>query len=146
MFQANPELIEWRLHLKSSPATVFKILNTNEGRAKFWAESATEEDGIIHFRFPDGTLWDARIIERTPPHRFSLEYYGGSLTLFTLQDDGKGGTDFTLRDKGVAADARSEVLAGWVSVLMALKAAVDFDVDLRTHDDKRTWRDGYVEN
>jgi predicted nucleic acid-binding Zn ribbon protein len=33
-----------------------------------------------------------------------------------------------------------------VSVLMALKAAVDFSVDLRNHDPDRTWDHGYVEN
>jgi len=38
------------------------------------------------------------------------------------------------------------VLAGWVSVLMALKAAVDHGVDLRNHDPQRTWDQGYADN
>jgi hypothetical protein len=33
-----------------------------------------------------------------------------------------------------------------VSVLLALKAAVDFSVDLRNHDAGRTWCSGYVDN
>jgi hypothetical protein len=33
--------------------------------------------------------------------------------------------------------------AGWASVLLALKAAVDFGVDLRHHDPERTWDQGY---
>jgi hypothetical protein len=36
-------------------------------------------------------------------------------------------------------------LAGWVSVLLALKAAVDFGVDLRNSDPARRWEDGYVD-
>jgi hypothetical protein len=41
---------------------------------------------------------------------------------------------------------RLEVIAGWVSVQLALKAAVDFGVDLRTHDPARSWDQGYAEN
>lgn len=33
-----------------------------------------------------------------------------------------------------------------VSVLLALKAAADFGVDLRNHDRERTWRKGYAHN
>ena len=51
-----------------------------------------------------------------------------------------------LTDAGVPAADRVEVTAGWVSVLMALKAAVDFSVDLRNHDPLRTWDQGFVEN
>jgi hypothetical protein len=40
----------------------------------------------------------------------------------------------------------AEVLPGWVSVLMALKAYVDHGVDLRNHDAARTWDQGYCDN
>ena len=36
--------------------------------------------------------------------------------------------------------------AGWVSVLMAMKAALDYGVDLRNHDIERTWMKGYADN
>jgi len=52
----------------------------------------------------------------------------------------------TLTDVGVLEGDRAEVSAGWVSVLMAFKAAVDFNVDLRNHDARRTWEEGYAEN
>jgi len=29
---------------------------------------------------------------------------------------------------------------------MALKAAIDFDVDVRSHDPQRTWDQGFVDN
>ena len=63
-----------------------------------------------------------------------------------LEDDGAGGTDLTLTDEGVPEADHAEVLAGWVSVLMALKAAVDFGVDLRNHDPARSWDQGYADN
>jgi len=52
----------------------------------------------------------------------------------------------TLTDQGVPPENRTEVIAGWVSVLMALKASVDFGIDLRNHDPNRTWDEGYAEN
>jgi hypothetical protein len=47
---------------------------------------------------------------------------------------------------GVQHAERSELAAGWVSWLLAMKAAVDFSVDLRNHDPDRTWQYGYADN
>jgi len=146
IFQPDPNIVRWQLHLKSPTARVYDMLSTNAGRAAFWAESAFEQDGQIHFVFPNGLTWQGQILQAQPPALYSLRYYGGSLTTFQLKDDGQGGTDLTLTDTGVPAEDRAEVIAGWVSVLMALKAAVDFNVDLRAHDPARHWDHGYVEN
>lgn len=145
-FQEDPNTIKWRLHLKSPIARVYQALATDEGRASFWAESAVERDGVIHFIFPNGATRNARVIEALPPNKYALEYYGDSIATFELSEDGHGGTDLTLTDSGVSAQDRTEVIAGWVSVLMNLKAGVDFDVDLRAHHPARHWDHGYVEN
>jgi uncharacterized protein YndB with AHSA1/START domain len=145
-FQNNPDIIQWHLHLKSPPHKVHELIATDQGRAKFWAESAVEVEGQINFRFPDGQTWQGQVIENQPPNRFVVEYFGGSLTTFELAGDGAGGTDLVLTDAGVPEADRTEVTAGWVSVLMALKAAVDFSVDLRNHDLVRTWEQGFVDN
>lgn len=145
-FQENPKRIAWRAHLRASPACVYEILSSDHGRARFWAESAAESEGVIHFIFPNGQRWEGKILERRAPEVFSVEYIGGSVARFELADDGKDGTVLTLTDTGVAAAERTEVIAGWVSVLLALKAAVDFDVDLRNHDPHMTWEQGFVEN
>jgi uncharacterized protein YndB with AHSA1/START domain len=145
-FQFDPDLIRWRLHLHSPPDAVYRALSTDAGRASFWAESAVERDGIIHYIFPNGITWDVLIVEAIPPRRYAIRYYGDSLVTFELEDDGQGGTDLTLTDRGVPSPDRTEVIAGWVSVLLALKAAVDFGVDLRAHDPDRHWDTGYVEN
>jgi hypothetical protein len=75
-----------------------------------------------------------------------VAYYGNSVVAFELEQDGQGGTDLTLTDTGVPSESRTEVIAGWVSVLLALKATVDFGVDLRTHDADRHWDVGYADN
>jgi hypothetical protein len=141
----TPEIF-WRLHLKSAPDTVFLMLSTNEGRARFWAESAFETDGDIEFRFPNGQCHRGRVIDQIRPTRFVVQYIGGSITTFDLEDDGSGGTVLMLRDCGVSEQERVEVTAGWVSVLMALKAAVDYGIDLRNHDERYSWERGYADN
>jgi uncharacterized protein YndB with AHSA1/START domain len=138
--------IRWRVHFSSSPAEVFRHLSTDVGRALFWAESAKEEDGYIIFHFPNGMSWRGRILENDQPHRFQLIYYGGSTTTFDLADDGTGGTDLLLTDGGVSVEDQNAVFAGLVSVLLALKAQVDFGVDLRNHDPVRTWDQWYADN
>ncbi len=144
--QDDPHRIVWRLHLSSSPELVYSMLDSDDGRAQFWAESAIEADGHIEFLFPNGWRWRGRILERIQDRMFSVVYIGDSVVTFMLEHDGDGGTDLTLSDEGVAAEYRSEVTAGWVSVLMALKSAADFSLDIRNHDPDRTWDQGYVEN
>jgi uncharacterized protein YndB with AHSA1/START domain len=146
VFQNNPNQICWRLHLKSPPEKVYQALSTDAGRASFWAESAVAQDGIIHFVFPNRMTWNARILEAIPASHYAVQYIGNSITTFSLEEDGQGGTDLTLTDEGVPVADRTEVIAGWVSVLLALKASVDFSVDLRTHDTDRQWDHGYAEN
>ena len=145
-FQANPKAILWRIHLRSPPHVVHRLLSTDAGRARFWAETAVESNGEIEFRFPNGLEHRGRIIENRPPGRFAVEYFGRTTAAFDLAPDGAGGTNLTLTETGVSEEARNEQTAGWVSVLLALKAAVDFSVDLRNHDPRRTWDEGYAEN
>jgi len=143
---ADPTTVRWRIHLASPPEKVYEFLATDAGRARFWAESAVEEGGHINFTFPNGWTWRGQILESTPAHRFSLIYFGGTTTTFELAGDGRGGTDLTLTDEGIAAEDWAEVYAGWVSVLLALKAVADFGVDLRNHDAERSWDKGYANN
>jgi uncharacterized protein YndB with AHSA1/START domain len=136
--------IRWRLHLASPPEAVWELLATDEGRAEFWAESAIERDGVITFAFPNGEEAKGRVLEADPPTRLAVDYLGSAAT-FELAPDGARGTDLTLVHE-VKDESHAEINAGWVSVLMALKAAVDHGIDLRNHDAERTWWQGYCDN
>jgi uncharacterized protein YndB with AHSA1/START domain len=144
-FQSESDRVRWRLHLRSAPERVFELLATDPGRSRFWAETL-EHDGTVRFRFPNGGTWSGRVLERDPPRSFAVEYIGGSVARFALAPDGAGGTDLELEDRWVPAADRAETIAGWVSVLLALKAAADFGVDLRNHDATRHWGTGYADN
>ncbi|MCG8406994.1 MAG: SRPBCC domain-containing protein [Phycisphaerales bacterium] len=141
---STPDRILWRIHLASPPKAVYELIATDTGRARFWAESAVERDGAIDFVFINGMRNRSQILKRTPPHHFELDYFN-SRVVFELAPDSKGGTDLTLTNTGVDPEEWDEVLPGWLNVLFPLKAAVDFDIDLRNHDAARTWEQGYVD-
>jgi uncharacterized protein YndB with AHSA1/START domain len=138
-------VIRWRVHLASPPERVYAMLATAEGRRRFWAASAEESDGVVEFRFTNGQVLRGRVLERDPPRRFAVEYFGGSAAAFDLAEDGQGGTDLTLTETGVPPGEWEDNRAGWITVLLTLKAAVDFAVDLRNHDPLRAWERGFVD-
>lgn len=144
-FQAGKGVIKWRAHFVSSRESVFAALATDAGRARYWAESAPEIDGLIVFNILGYEPTSGRILEKRAPSLFAIEYFG-TVVEFSLSDDGAGGTDLLLLATRVDESIRMEMTAGWVSVLMAMKAAVDHGVDLRNHDASRTWNDGYADN
>jgi hypothetical protein len=144
-FQPDSNEIRWKVHFSSDKDAVFETLTTDHGRASFWAESAREVDGRINFQFIDHPPVTAKILEKSYPQVFTVEYFG-AIVQFSLEEDGQGGTDLTLISRGVPVEEWSEVLSGWVSVLMNMKAAVDHGIDLRNHDRLRSWSKGYAEN
>ena len=136
--------IVWRMHLAVPPEQVFAALDSDVGRASFWAEAAVEADGYVEFRFRNGVVHRSRILERDAPRLLVLEYFG-SPARFEVAGDGAGGTDLRLTHEGVPDDAWVEVHAGWLNVLFPLKAWVVHGVDLRAHAPGRTWDQGYAD-
>jgi uncharacterized protein YndB with AHSA1/START domain len=144
-FQTERGVIRWKMHFISPKKEVFSALATGEGRARYWAESAPEVNGHVTFRILGYEPFSGRILKKNAPSLFALEYFG-TIVEFSLEDDDKGGTDLSLVATEVDESIRMEMVAGWVSVLMAMKAAVDHGVDLRNHDKSRTWGSGYADN
>ncbi|HEX6853448.1 MAG TPA: SRPBCC domain-containing protein [Candidatus Polarisedimenticolaceae bacterium] len=144
-FQPEPGTIRWKMHFASPPEAVYDALATPAGRERYWAESSPEAGDTITFHILGYPPFSGGVLRRDPPRRFALEYFG-TRTEFSLAPDGKGGTDLTLVAREVDASMWDEMLSGWVSVLMAMKAAVDHGVDLRNHDPERTWQHGYADN
>ncbi|TDW21295.1 hypothetical protein [Kribbella kalugense] len=123
--------MEWRVFCASGPSDVYRAVSTSLGRERFWAGSAPESDGVISFVLADGRAAKCSIEQAVPGERYQLGYFGRTLT-FTLTAGEAGGTDLTLSSDEPADCA--EV----VSLLLRLKASVDFGVDLRNHDTTRT--------
>lgn len=132
------------MHIPAPREAVFAALDSAEGRASFWAESAIEIDGHIEFRFINGYVCRSRILERRPPSVLSIDYLGGPAR-FELVSDGATGTDLLLTHDGAEPDEWNEVHAGWLNVLFPLKVWVMLGVDLRNHDPERSWDQGYAD-
>lgn len=144
-FQSAPGVIRWKLYFASPREIVYDALATDTGRSKYWAESAIEKNGVINFQILGYEPYASKILARSKPSLFKLEYFG-TIVEFSLQDVVSGGTDLHLCPTQVAESFRGEMAAGWVSVLMAMKAAVDHGVDLRNHSELRSWKNGYLDN
>ncbi len=137
--------IVMNIHCASPVEKVFNFLSTDEGRRKFWAETAEQKGTEIHFLFPNGQEYHSLVKAMKRPSLLSIEYFNSTAT-FILSETTDGGTNVKLVNEGVPPEEYGEVNAGWVSVLLTLKAAADFGVDLRNHQQERTWSDGYVDN
>lgn len=132
------------MHIAVSPDRVFAALDSNDGRAAFWAESALEREGAIDFRFVDGSGCRSRIVERRRPHVWAVDYMG-AVARFEMSPDERGGTDLLLTHTGVPEEEWTEVHAGWLNVLFPLKAWLLYGIDLRNHDPARSWAHGYAD-
>jgi uncharacterized protein YndB with AHSA1/START domain len=139
------KIINWKIHCRSDIDKVFSFFTSDEGRRKFWAESAVQNNDTIHFMFPNGQEYKSLIKEIRPPNEFAIDYFSSDVT-FLLQETDDAGTDLQVINSGVKDEEFYEVQAGWISVLLALKAAVDFNIDLRNHDKTKTWDQQYVDN
>ncbi len=138
--------VEWKLHLASSREAIFDLLTTDRGRERFWAERSRSSDGAFTLTFAGGEEQGCEIVAQIPPDEFAFRYFDGTLVEVRLASDGRGGTDLSLVEIGFKDGAhRTENLAGWIQVLLCLKAAADHGVDLRNHDPQRTWSAGYCE-
>ena len=135
--------IRWRLHLAVPPERVFAALDSDDGRAAFWAERAVERDGVVDFEFPNGFRCASRIVARRVAREWAIEYIDG-VARFELEPDGRGGTDLLLTHDGVGEEW-NEVHAGWLNVLFPLKAWLEHGIDLRNHDPRRSWDQGYAD-
>lgn len=144
MLEQSAEIV-WRLRLKAEPRAVFDRLSTDEGRASFWAERTEQHGDRLTFHFSNGEVLESRILDSTPPDRFSLTYFEESTVVFELRSAGSG-TDLLLRESNLSRADLHENRAGWVSVLLNLKAQSDHSIDLRNHDPRCTWSNGYVDN
>ncbi|MFI5706287.1 hypothetical protein [Kribbella sp. NPDC051620] len=122
---------QWKVHFKSAPSEVYRAISTPLGRSRFWAESAGEADGVIHFVLPGDRTDDAPIERAVREQLYVVRLFGERIT-FALAPDENRGTDLTFTHEGEPDPAT------WVSLLLRLKAHVDFGADLRNHDPART--------
>lgn len=135
--------IDWRVHFAASPEAVWEAWTTDAGRERFWAERSSGGEGGFDLGFVNGEAIRVALVEARAPELLVFHYFGGSTVRIELAPDGSGSCDLRLREEGAPEPLAN--YAGWVSVLLACKAAVDFAIDLRSRDPARSWDEGYVD-
>ena len=118
---------------------------TDAGRESFWARRSRSLPQGFELEFIDGEALSVRVYEATEPARMVFAYFGDSRVTVELAGDSHGGCDLRLVEEAMPPAEHLENYAGWVSVLLTCKAAVDFGVDLRSHDQRRTWSHRYID-
>jgi len=156
IFQVNQKVYETeimnpndQLHLKiklsSSPEKIYELLSTNHGREKFWVEKSVESNKIVTFYFPNGAIENCRILKKVEEKYFKIEYFN-SLVEFKIIRHSEKECILELNNFNIPAADRFEQYAGWVSVLLSLKAYADFGIDLRNHHPDYTWDQHFIDN
>ena len=136
--------IVWRLSLASTPERVFELLDTDEGREKFWAERSRSTADGFELEFPGGVTGSVRVLERERPRRLVIDYFGAKAEL-ELASREDGGCLFKVTCHCDDPAEYVEFLPGWVSWLLVLKGAADHGVDLRNGSPDRAWAQRYVD-
>lgn len=138
--------IKWKVKFKSTPSRVFSFLNTDKGRASFWAETANEKNGMVHFKFINGQSYLGKILDRKQDRLFHLDYFHSDVYFYLTMNTKDEGTLLSLENRGVKDEDYCEVKSGWISVLMNMKSVIDYQVDLRNHDKEICWDQGFIGN
>jgi uncharacterized protein YndB with AHSA1/START domain len=136
--------IVWRLSLASPSESVFELLDTDAGREAFWADRSRATDDGFELEFPGGLTSRVGVLERDPPTRLVIHYFGARVELDLAPREG-GGCLLQVTCHCDDPAAYLEFLPGWVSWLLVLKAVADHDVDLRNGAPDRTWAQRYVD-
>jgi uncharacterized protein YndB with AHSA1/START domain len=136
--------IVWRLALAAAPEEVFALLDTDEGRERHWAGSSHANSNGFELEFSDGLQERVEVIDRQPPHRMTIRYFG-STTALELSPRQEGGCVLQVTCRCEHPNEWMNFYPGWVSWLLVLKAAADFGVDLRNGSPERTWSQRYVD-
>lgn len=139
----SSQTIVWRLRLSATPERVFAAWLTPYDHVRFWSEQSEREPQGFRLHFIDGTVATCKIIDVVSPSQIAFEYFGAQVNIALERLD--DGTDLTLTALKVPLTEWQDTFAGWLNVLLPFKAWVDFGVDLRNHDPKRTWRHGYAD-
>jgi uncharacterized protein YndB with AHSA1/START domain len=134
----------WRLSLTSPPEEVFELLDTDTGRERFWALSSRTVPGGFELEFPGGVEERVEVLDRQAPTRLAIRYFGSEVELDLTQAE-DGGCLFRVTCRCDDPAAWLQFYPGWVSWLLTLKAAADFDVDLRNGAPGRAWEQRYVD-
>jgi uncharacterized protein YndB with AHSA1/START domain len=148
--QVDFDQIHMSVKLAAGRDRVWQALTTPAGITSWWSERAEiqpSDGGLLRLLFPNRRMLDSKVVMCRPMQLMSFVYFGGTRAQFEVNTHPSGGTIVSVTDHGFSSqEDYAETLAHWTSVLLALKAYLDFGVDLRNHTPTFNWEQGFVDN
>lgn len=136
--------VTWKVFINDSPVVVYRYLSMDRLRESFWAEKSNSTGHGFELTFPNGQSTSCRILLAEPYQHLAIEYFNSRVD-FELKPINDG-TELTVVNTNILESEYEDVLAGWVSVLLCLKVAIQFKKDIRNHNPARCWDQGFVDN
>src|SRR5687768_7732541 len=127
-FHPDPNLIRWRIHLAAAPQLVCQTLSTADGQGRLAqvVQHATPNLPSL----PAMQIIQEEAREDGQHFQLAINYGLGNSAHCEISAAPSGGTVVTLSNIDVPAAQRSDVIAGWIATLLALKTVVDDQPDL----------------
>ena len=135
----------WRVLINATAADVYRAVSTDEGRAGFWVATSRSTASGITLEFFDGTSWTGRMLRATPDRAVELTYLGGGTVVLEILPVSQSQCIVAVTDRPTNPVDWLANYAGWVAVLLNLKATAEFGVDLRNRDGARSFEQGFVD-
>ena len=142
-----------RVFVKAEKERVFRAWTDDREIVKWFPERAVIEPrkgGRIYLEWIGGDKLDASIIQVRKPSRFVFPFGGKTVEVAVSFKTVRGGTVVELHQYGMPTTARAKAMfhtgckEGWAFFLTNLKSYLEHRIDLRGHDPKRCYVQGYV--
>ena len=143
MSDRSLKTVSWRILCPADIEDVFDLLATDSGRCRFWCETSRTNGRNVIMTFPNGEESEVELISVERPSSIAMLYFGARTRFELSHIDGGCVVKLEAEVPQIEFD---EVNAGWVSVLMNLKAAAGFGIDLRNHNARFCWANGFADN
>lgn len=142
-----------KIALAVPPERVFRAWTDQSDIVNWFLSKAILEPikgGRFYMEFLTGQSGDERVLGIRKNIYFCFTFGKDGETVEVTLKKTKTGTDCILHQFGMKKTEKSRVMwhmgcrNGWVFFLTNLKAYLEHGVDLRSHDPKKTYKDGYV--
>ena len=142
-----------KIEIRATPERVFKAWTSDKEIVKWFMTEAKLEPkkgGRFFMKFLTGATGDETVLAIRKNRSFRFTFGSDGETVEVTVKKTKLGTDCVLRQFGMkdTPDARINwhmgCRNGWVFFLTNLKAYLEKKIDLRSHDPKKTYLQGYV--
>lgn len=142
-----------KIEIRATPERVFKAWTSEKEIVKWFVSEAIlqpKKGGRFFMKFVTGVSGDETILSIKKNHSFSFSFGPDGEAVEVTVKKTKKGTDCILHQYGMKETPQAKVnwhmgcRNGWVFFLTNLKAYLEKKIDLRSHDPKKTYLQGYV--